>query len=444
MRGGRAGRWLRGIVAGAGALALVACQLNAGTKGEEEFTEHIRAAFGAHVSEIPVRSSNDMPGAGSLWGEVVLRPDTPADVFAEVLDAVETFEPKARVSYHPVGVRANGVSVCVDDPQRARAQALRDGLLARSASLQGGWVCGPRNAPSAAGYRGTFGAFVADTELVRSIGSDLELVGGLTRPEGHLSGRWVEVPTTVGPVVETVRSRHDLVALAIDGPSLRIAVDPTTDLSGTEAAVATVAGEGLRVELAQGALSPDTAQRYAAFGPIADLARAQPGVERAAVRSVHLELTVPAVADVVEVYRAVTEGVVDRPDGSSLVIIVPGADGRSGSESIYTRHASARGENVELFTELVPNREIARVRLTEDSDVQQWWLQLQVATSLEQTLPTLRGVIPEGRAVNLFGAGPDSSITLIARDRLTAEDITRSRLDVSARQRLAEAWNAGG
>ena len=119
--------------------------------------------------DVTGRASNDMPWAVHLDGEAELRADTPAEVFAQALSVLEAFEPEGRVSYRPVGVRANGVTVCVDDPQREGMLSLRERLRQAGQTLQGQWTCGTPSTERPPSYRGTLTAFVADTERVRPL-----------------------------------------------------------------------------------------------------------------------------------------------------------------------------------------------------------------------------------------------------------------------------------
>lgn len=446
MAGGRTRRWWRAAALLGAVTILAACNPDAGTKAKGELAQEMRAQIGDHFVDVTGRATNDMPGAGHLDGEIEVRADTPADVFAEAMAAVEAFEPEARAGYRPVGVRANGVTVCFDDPQREVLLSLREWLRETGQSLQGQWACGSPSLERPPGYRGTLAAFVADTERIRPLlerepARRLTLAGELSRPNGSLAGSWAEVPPTLGPTMALLEDRHDVVRMQLDGSVLQVAVDPVQDLSQTEAAVAEVAGD-LDVRLYQGAIDDAGQEAYASFGPLADSVRAQEGVTRVQVRANHLQVRVQDVSAVRAVHDLVFGA--DRPEGTHLEIVVPSPEGRVGDESTYKRNATSQGGHVDLFIALVEEREVARVSLIEESQVQQQWLQLKVRTSLEQTLPLLRGVLPEGMRVTLFGGGPDQSATVVIRDRMTADDFSATRLDVSARQRLAELWNAAG
>lgn len=431
----------RSLVLAAAAVLLGACTLDAGSKAKTEFEEHFRTAYPQDIAGFDVRYSNDMPTLGTLSGVVLLRPEAAPEVARAVLAEVEAYEPSVRVHYTPLGVEANGLGLCLLDEQLEDKQALRDALHADGVSLAGRWGCrGPRY-DAAPRYEADLPTFLADTRLARphlEAGTDLQLTASITDPPGSVTGPWGQVPTSLGPTLAAIQQTQVVSRFELAGTQLRVAIEPTADLAGTQAAADRAAGDDLTVTVLPGSLDEARATSYARLGGVVDTLRAQPGVT-AVTTGPFVEVTVGSSQDAVAVHdlaRAMPEFTTD----THLRLIV-GGDRLTGST--YEVTAASDGGHVQLFADLVEVEGMAAVVLHEAMPTRAFWLRLKTEAPFEEVLPRVRPLLPGGTPVELYRR-QEGIVRFTAQDTLSEADLTASssagdRVDLDS---LARAWNA--
>ena len=249
----------------------------------DSFRAYIEKSNAQWIDRLDIR-----PGSASFFGSseilVMLRADTPEDVFADFQKRIKDYDPPFGSRLELQGLAANGVGVCRGDPAAPAKTKLRTQLQATGKSLAGTWTC-KSGAPGDNIYRGSTETFLADRKLLNSLPTwsegpeiqlNAELEGELNEPRGTVNAILQDVPAGLESALHAVSAREEIAEWTFENRVLTIAVEPSTAQAAIQQA-ATAAGGGLTVHVRQGsvagaALAPEAAGLRAAF-------RGLPGVE---------------------------------------------------------------------------------------------------------------------------------------------------------------------
>lgn len=429
---------LAGLAATAVALLLTGCiSANAGSAAEDAFTERLTADYGDWVEELRIDAHNTLPFMGDANGSVVLRADTPPDVFAEVVQFVESYQGPG--SFAGSGVQANGVGVCFGDPQVDAKQQLRDALHAASAALAGEWRCPPRPGDVPLPYSGTLEAFDGDIALLRSLGTGtgLELTASLTEPDGSVSGPLDEVPGSVAATLRAIDGVSEVLRFQLEGAALTVAIAATADPAPAQSAADAVAGPDLVAQVVLGSLDPAEQARYAELGPLVDDLRALPGVT-------HVEASPGAVTlrtlDPLQV-TAIHDAALAHPEFTELALSIEVGDaGWTMGASRYFRPADGQSQHIADFAAIVATDGVTQVVLNEAGGGRERWLSVEVDWPIMDVV-RLKGVVPMGVAAQLASSADDLALRFQLADQLRAEDVSEWQDEVDL-EVFAAAWNA--
>jgi len=415
--------------------------VNAGSAAQQEIHDRLEADFGDHLVEVRVSAENTLPFMGRSSGSAVLAPDTPPEVFTRALDTVATFRPE-HGEFEGVGVIGNGVGVCLDDPERAARQALRDALHAAGVSLAGEWPCGSRREHGSAPYVGTVADLAADLLLVHEHGdpAGLTLEATLTRPAGTVSAPLEAVPPAFARVLTAVKRRIEIVRFAFGGGQLRIAVAPTAEVAAILAAARTAAGDRLEVEILLGSLEDDAQDDYERVAPVVDALRALPDVAEVTAHRQGASLHVPDP----DRARAVHDDAVGIPGTDRIALTIRVGRDTEGAHgtvraSEWRRPSGGRSESFAAFLALLTRPEVAHVTVREADGGEPREVFVELAG------PLLGGArlrdLPVGAVTRIRSRAEGSGLTFTPADRLTAEDVAEpyGPVDVGA---FVAAWNA--
>ncbi len=264
-------------------LGTSSCAEDPGSSGRDSFRAYIEKSNAQWIDRLDIH-----PGSASFFGSseilVMLRADTPEDVFADFQKRIKDYGPPFGSRLELQGLAANGVGVCSGDPAAPAKTKLRTQLQATGKSLAGTWTC----KSGAAGdhiYRGSTETFLADRKLLNglpmwsdgpAIQLNAQLEGELNEPRGTVNAILQDVPAGLESALYTVSAREEIAEWTFENRVLTIAVEPSTAQAAIQEA-ATAAGGGLTVQVRQGsvagaALAPEAAGLRAAF-------RGLPGVK---------------------------------------------------------------------------------------------------------------------------------------------------------------------
>lgn len=417
-----------------GALLAGCAPVNAGSAAADAFEERVRADYGDWVEELRVSSNNTLPFLGEAFGSVVLRADTPPDVFAEVYDFVTGYSGPG--DFDGVGVEANGVGVCAGDPQSAAKQQLRDALAASGASLAGEWRCPGRSGDDPLPYSATLDDFDADLQRIRSLGAGagLELEASVTEPSGTVSGPLDAVPETLAGTLRAVAGLSEVVRFELAGTELDIAIEPTTELDPVQAAADAAAGADLHARVVLGSLDASEQAEYAELAPLFDDLRRIPGVESVQALTQAVEVRAGDPAQVVAIHDAA----VAMPELDALGFRIVVGDDADPSE--YFRPIGGASEHIGAFATLLDAPGVTRVLVREAGGDGEVWVAVDVAGPLLDAAQ-LKSSLPMGVAVQLASDQDDTSLRFTTADRLRSDELSDFS-DTVDLEGFAAAWNA--
>lgn len=413
--------------------------VNAGSAAAERFEQAVRADYDEWVEGFNLSEHNTLPFAGSANGSVLLRAETPPEVFDEVLAFVEQY-PDDR--FEASGVQANGIGVCVGDAARDAKHELRAALHAAGGALQGEWRCPPRPGDPDVGYHGDFAAFAADLPLLRSaaagLGGPLTLQGSVTDPDGSVSGALDALPASAPAALEAIAAMAEVVRFALVDAQLTVAIVPTADPAPVQAAADAAAGDDLTVQVVLGSLDPSEQATYADLAPLLDELRALPGVDGVEARTLEVTLRTSDAAGV----QALGEAALEHPEfhdpqaGLSLRIELGGGD----RPTTYWRPADASTDHLARFAALVQREDVTEVTLNEASGSGNAWLAVRVTGTLADAA-VLKPDLPVGIPVQLYGEANRNAARFTVAGQLTIDDLGSVR-DEADGQAFLDAWNA--
>lgn len=418
-------------------LLLVGCgPVNAGSAAEDAFAVALDAAHGDWVEELRTSASNTLPFAGDAYGSVVLRDDTPPDVFAAVYEFVTTYPAS---NFDGSGVEANGVGICIGDPQARAKQQLRDALFSAGATLAGDWRCPPSANSEPLPYRATLADFDTDQRRVRSVGAGagLTLEASISEPAGTVAAPFDAVPDTLAATLGAVAEETEVRQFALTGTDLVIAITPTGDLSPVQAAADAAAGPALQVQIALGSLDATEQAVYAELAPLIDELRQIPGVDSVTANTQGIVLRVPDAQRV----AAIHDAAMTQPELDEIgVTILVGEGTHAEGASQYVRPIGGASEHIGGFVELLDTAGVTQVTVHEAGGGRSIWFAVDVAGPLLDTVQ-LRPMLPIGADAQLGSELEGSALRLTIADQLRAEDVwdASDTVDLGA---FVAAWNA--
>lgn len=421
-----------------------------GGAAADEFTAHFTAAHPEYVEEAVTQSDGKFPYLGGrMTGALVLADDTPPEVLTQIFDEVIAWQPEENASYEPVGVQANGVGLCLDDPQLESKLDLRDALHAADEALAGRWACPLWGVPEGIPpwYSAVQDDFTRDTALVTELLGDSELVvhAKVSEPSGTVESTWTEVPPHLQETLDAIAAAQRVQSFEYDdAQGLRVAVPPTTDLTATQAIAEEAAGPELPVEITQGSLDPARATVLEQLGPVADDLRAVPGV--ASVGVVPDSITV--VVEDPEVAQAVRDTALEHPEFAQVSLRIEFLAVADGVRSTYHRYLirpGAAGGQVELFQALTDADILQVATLMEHADGEGegegTHLTLTLDAPLAQGFAQLKAVLPDGIWVEVKGNDSHAVVEFRTARDLAADDL-ETRFNTPDLAQLARDWTA--
>lgn len=437
-RGARAAALAVGAVVAS--LLLTGCgPINAGSAAAERFEQAVRADYDEWVEGFNLSEHNTLPFAGSANGSVLLRAETPPEVFDAVLAFVEQY-PDDR--FEASGVQANGIGVCIGDGARDAKHELRAALHAAGGALQGEWRCPPRPGDPDVGYHGDMAAFAADLALLQSaatgLGGALTLQGSVTDPDGSVSVPLDALPASAPAALEAIAATAEIVRFELVDAQLTVAIVPTADPAPVQAAADAAASEGLTVQVVLGSLDPSEQATYAELAPLLDELRALPGVDGVEARTLEVTLRTNDAAGV----QALGETVLARAEftgpqaGLSLRIEL----GEGERPSTYWHPADASSDHLARFAALVQRDDVTAVTLHEAPGNGNAWLSVRVTGTLADAA-AVKPELPVGVPVQLYGETNRNAARFTVADQLTLDDLGSVR-DEADGQAFLDAWNA--
>lgn len=413
---------------------------NAGAAAQDEIRALLQEKYGEHVEEVRISKDDALPWAGGAFGSVALKPETSPEVFAEVLELMDSFEPESG-AFDGTGVVANGVGVCFGDPQREQRQALRDALHAADATLAGDWPCPVRTTTDDwLPYVGTAAELDADLRVVRDLPGrrELTLEGEVQEPRGSVSVDLDDPPLTLVKTLDAAeRASGGVARFELVDNRLEIAVAPTADLAPIQAAATEAAGKALQVTVVQGTLDAERRDDLADLGPVVDALRAIPGVDEVTATG-GVVVRVPDPKRVQQVH----DDAVDVPgvDALWLTLEVGPADNPRGP-STWVRPAGGSSDSIESFAALVTRPEVEHLSLREADGKKERALNLQLAGPLSDVV-RLRRLLPVEAPLTVLSRSDDTSVILrLSADR-DIEDLESIHEDVDLAAFRA-AWATG-
>lgn len=429
---------LAALAATSVAVLLAGClPLNAGGAAQDAFEERVNADYGDWVEAFRTSGLNTLPFMGEAYGSVVLRADTPPDIFAEVYDFVANY--RGPGNFEGSGVEANGIGVCVGDPQQGAKQQLRDALQAAGTELTGDWPCPPRPGDAPLAYGGTLEAFDADLAVIRSLGiqTGIELTASVTDPRGSVSGQLDEVPATTAATVFAIDEVSEVLQFDLTDTALTVAISPTADALPAQAAADAAAGPGLVTEVVLGSLDPAQQQRYAELGPVLDELRAIPGVTHveAAPQSVNLR-TLDA-----QQVTAIHAAALAIPEMADLGFAIEvGEESPTMGGSLYVLPTGGQSQHIDDFAALMMADGVTQVVLKEASPTRERWLSVHADLSIMDVVQ-LKGIAPTGVEAQFTSVPDDVALRFRIADQLRPADISdwQDAVDLEA---FTAAWNA--
>lgn len=429
--------WLVPILAAS--LLVTGCgPVNAGTAAREEFEAQLDADFGEHVEEVRISDDNTLPFAGRAFGSVVLRPETPPDVLESVFELVTTFR-SAAGSFEGSGVVANGVGICVGDPQIDAKRELRSALHAAGASLSGEWPCSTGGVQEPEPYWGPAADLDADVALIRSLdgATGLRLEARLTDPPGTASGLVEELPDTAGAALAAIAAAAEVVAFELKGGALTVAIDQQGDTDAALSAAEAAAGPDLAVHVVLGSLDPSEQAELAELEPVLEELRRVPGVAgaEATVDGIAVRTLDPAQAPAVLEAATSAEALVDR---SITILVGEGTAAMRAAE--YVRPAGATTGSFDAFAALVADSGVSDVTVREAGGGREGWVDIELTGPLLDAV-RLKPVLPTGVDGRLSSVADESSIMWTIADPLRDEHVSSGVGDVDLAAFIT-AWNA--
>lgn len=436
------------LVLAAGAVLVMttsACSLSPAHSAAEDLTEHFTTAYPDHVLEAQTTAADQLPFVpGDLVATLVLADDTPPEALTEILGELVAWEPGNGATYQPIGVVANGVGICVDDPQQDAKVALRDQLYAEGLALEGTWGCSSGFVVTEPQYAGALDVLLRDTELVGPLltgdAAELRLLASVDTPYGSIDHPWASLPETLAPTLDAVAAEHPLQIFALTDEGLQIAVRPTSETSGLLEVAEAVAGPDLPVQIMQGSLDPDRSTGFAERAHLADALGAVAGVD--AVRldpQSYVSVTTSDLGAVRDIYDAAMELPEFRETETlRITVAAPGPDGTSLRHD-YSHPPGADEAHLDLFGALVEHEVVTRVSLS-DPGPEGARLTLSVTDTLPSSLPQVKGLLPDGLQVTAQGADWREVVDFTTARTLEANDIVTNRT-IPDLEAIARAWN---
>lgn len=428
----------RATAAALAAAMLAGCAwVNAGSDAQREFLAELDARHGQHVVDTRVVAQNDMPGMGGASGYVVLDDAISDADLLEVLGFVSTFQP-SRGGWVGTGVVANGVGICIGDPDAQAKTDLRSRLQAAGASLEGEWPCATATYRDQPRWSGTLAQLDADIATIAAVGpGQLRLQATTTDVEGTVDVGPDALPTRLAATLDAVAAETDVVAYRLVERALTVAVTTSADLSPVQAAADAAAVGALDVTVSAGSLDPTQAAQHAELGPIVDALRAIPGVEEVTTMTQAVTIRTLDRSGV----RAIHDAAIAHPELDELGFrIVVGESRTPGEASEWFRPLGGESAHIDAFATLVAQPGVASVRVDEASASTEVWVALRVEGPLVDVVD-LKGVLPMGVSAQLASVAEDGAVRLRLEPRLDAADVSdlRDVVDVDA---FVAAWNA--
>lgn len=434
------------VLVSAGAALLSGCG-SAWPAGEAEgrFVEHFTTAYPEQVAETVTEASAKVPFVGGeLSAVLVLTDDTPPDLFTEIVEEVIAWDAGGAVTYDGRGAIANGVGVCAGDEQRAAKGELRSRLHAAGQSLAGNWPCTTWERAEGASYTASVTDFTTDTAAVRELlgdDADVWVRAELHEPWGTVEAPWAEVPHELGGTLSAVAEVMPIRSFEFTAThGLRVAVPATTDLSAAHEAAERAAGP-MPVEVVQGDLDPAKAAEIELLGPVADHVRAVPGVLDVGVRPGHVAISVTGP----DVVAAVADAARTHPGlgGASVQLTLSAArHDESWARHRYLWQAGATTDSVPAFVDLTGHDVVATVEVVDPPDGAPR-LVLELAAPIEEGLPLVKALVPDGVEVTVRGNDALATVEFRSARTLTSQEVT-SRFTTPDLDRIVREWNAAG
>lgn len=445
------------LVTGAAAVLVLGSgcgSLDPAAEGAEELHAYFAQTYPDHVVDTPTTTSNELPWMGSLYATVLLAEDTPADVLQRVYQDLLDFDAPARVTYVPVGIGANGVGICADDPHQEDKQRLREALRAAGQSLRGSWACPLHGRSDNIDYLGDWEQFLVDTDLVQGLpgdADDLELFARIRDVDvrggavtGIVSGSWSQIGgiEQVVPALEAASRNAEIRTFTLTGSSLTVAVQPTGSLDIAQQAARQAAGTDLHVELTQGSTDPAQQTWFAQLAPLADELRVLGPVSAVTADSAGLTVITSdptAVAQIAAVIDA-------HPEALELTRVTMqverlSAEGTSRDLSRYEQHPGSAGEFAAAFAALLDVPDLFATNVTERDPDQPARIVLRLGPDALQGLADAKAVLPRGAQVVALGATEHGGIEFTVADQLRVEDISRPLLREEDLSEIVRVWN---
>lgn len=423
----------------AASLLVTGCgPVNAGTAARDEFEAQLDADYGEHVEELRISDDNALPFAGTAFGSVVLRPETPPDVLDEIFAFVTGYRSTGG-SFDGSGVVANGVGICANDPQLDAKRALRAALHAEGSALDGEWPCPTSARLEPMAYEGTVAQLSADAALVRSLGGapGLELEARLTDPPGTAVTGFDAVPGSLAETLGAIAEVAEVVAFELAADGLSVAIHEGGDVAAAQAAADAVAGEGAAVRVVLGSLDPGEQAMIERLAPVLEALRRVPGVDGAEATGEGVTLRT------LDPLRA--RALLDAADGTAeleglALTILVGEGSAAMRAAEYVRPAGASSGGFEAFAALVADEGVSDATVREAGGGREAWIDVELAGPLLDAV-RLKPVLPIGIDGRLSSIADESSIMWTIADPLREEDVSSGVGDVDVPAFVA-AWNA--
>lgn len=438
------------VLAASAALVMTtsACSISPAHSAAEDLTEHFTTTYPDHVLEAQTSAADHLPFVpGDLTATLVLADDTPPEALTEILGALVAWEPDNGASYQPVGVVANGLGICVEDPQQGAKVALRDQLYAEGLALEGQWGCSRGFAVTEPQYAGALDVLLRDTETVRPMltgdAADLRLLASVDTPYGSIDHGWTTLPDTLAPTLDAVAAEHPVQTFALTDDGLQVAVQPTSDATALLAVAEAAAGPDLPVQIMQGSLDPDQAAGNAERAHLLDALSAVDGVDGVRLDPQHY---VAVGTSDISALRAIYDTAMELPEFREtetlrITYSAPGSDGTSVQHD-YSHPPGADEAHLDLFGSLVEHEVVTRVALS-DRGPEGARLTLALTGTLPESLPQVKDLLPDGIQVTAEGADWREVVDFTTARTLEPGDIETNRTipDLDA---ITRAWNDAG
>lgn len=435
---------VRLLAAATGAALLSSCgALVPSERASQEFTDHFTSTYPDAVDDVLTVQDATVPFAGSFYGEVVVRDDTPLHLVHDILDDVTAWDAPSRVSYYPVGVTANGVGICaLDDRDDERIQ-LREALRENETRLTGSWPCPRRSAnPARQDYVASVTDLVTDAQTVVALDDDIvaqQRVPGTTgQLRGSFDATWVDLAEFDGldEVLERVMTGVGFRGFTITDRSLVIAIGPTEQVAAISEDLSSRLSPTIDVTVVPGGDDPVVQARFEQWGAVADELR-----ETMGARIVTTDVTMTAYLASADALVEAVAILTDYPTGTALELAFydAGSPGNAPASPSY-RLATLTGEgadaHLEVLTAAIADDRIASMTLDTTGDAPL----VRLTTSEVDAVAALKPVVPVGTRIRVTGVSQWRTVEFTAADTIDSSDVDSTDNTFSPRD-LVDAWN---